>query len=140
MRSLIKIFSSLLCRKFLLLGCLLVTIHSGSYSQEYLKNISNALNQGDASAVSAYFDKTVDITFSEESNTYSKKQAEIILQKFFSKVEPKQFQKFKSGDSKYNNTYYSIGRLSTSNGDYKIYLFFLQKKGIYYLKEMRFEK
>ena len=90
--------------------------------------------------MSVYFDNSIDLTFSDETNTYSKKQAEIILQKFFSKVEPKSFNSKRSGESKYNNSKFSIGFLSTSNGEYKVYIFFIQKGKNYYIKEMRFEK
>jgi len=110
------------------------------FSQESLKNISTSFKQGNAKTMSAYFDAFIDLTFSDETNTYSKKQAELILQKFFSKVEPTNFESKRSGNSKYNNTKFSIGSLSTSNGEYKVYMFFIQKNNIYYLKEIRFEK
>ena len=57
--------------------------------QEFLKNIEDAIKIGNAKKICAYSDKYIDLTFSENTNTYSKKQAEIIIQKFFSKVEPK---------------------------------------------------
>lgn len=111
-----------------------------AFSQDYLKTISIAFREGNAQKVSAYFDKTVDLTFSDETNSYSKKQAEQILHKFFSKIEPKEFTNQRVGDSKYNNTRFCIGTLYSSKGDYKVYMFFLNRNGNYYLKELRFEK
>jgi hypothetical protein len=39
-----------------------------------------------------------------------------------------------------NNTRFSIGKLYTSGGEYRVYMFFVYKSGQYYLKELRFEK
>jgi hypothetical protein len=111
----------------------------GVYAQVYFNNIAQAFKQGDAKALSAYFDQTVDLTFSEETNTYSKKHAEQILHKFFAKIEPQDFTQ-RSGDSKYNKSKYSIGILKSSKGTYKVYLFFIYRGEKGYLRELRFEK
>lgn len=109
------------------------------FGQDYIKTITIAFQKGDAKAMSAYFDKTVDLTFSEETNTYSKKHAEQVLSKFFAKIEPNDFTQ-RSGDSKYNNSKYSIGILKSSKGEYKVYMFFIHRNDMNYLKELRFEK
>lgn len=108
--------------------------------QEYLKQITQGFRSGNAATVAQYFDKTVDLSFSDETNSYSRKQAEQILQKFFTKIEPREFRNQRIGDSKYNNTRFCIGTLSSSKGDYKVYMFFLNRNGSYYLKELRFER
>ena len=89
--------------------------------------------------MSVYFDQTIDLTFSEETNSYSKKHAEQILNKFFAKIEPRDFTQ-RSGDSRYNKSKYSIGVLKSSKGDYKVYMFFVNRGGNSYLRELRFEK
>lgn len=139
MKSFIDIFSSLLNRKALLLILLLALKGLDIRSQNYLNDIKIAFKQGDAEAMSKYFDKTVDITFSEETNTYSKKHAEQILSNFFAKIEPQDYTQ-RSGDSRYNDSKYSIGKLKSSKGEYKVYLFFINRNGSSYLKELRFEK
>lgn len=139
MKSFIDIFSSLLNRKALLLILLLALKGLDIRSQNYLNDIRIAFKQGDAEAMSKYFDKTVDITFSEETNTYSKKHAEQILSNFFAKIEPQDYTQ-RSGDSRYNDSKYSIGKLKSSKGEYKVYLFFINRNGSSYLKELRFEK
>lgn len=109
------------------------------FAQDYFRNITQAFKEGDAKAMSLYFDQNVDLTFSEETNTYSKKHAEQILNKFFAKIEPRDFTQ-RSGDSKYNKSKYSIGILKSSKGDYKVYMFFINRGGTSFLKELRFEK
>ncbi|MBL7766140.1 MAG: DUF4783 domain-containing protein [Chitinophagaceae bacterium] len=109
-------------------------------AQDFLSTIGLALKQGKASAVAVYFDQTVDLSFSDKSDTYSKKQAELILQKFLVKVETKNYFNLQVGTSEYNHTKYSIGTLVTGNGNYKVYMLFVPRGGHYHLKELRFEK
>lgn len=134
-----KIFTRLLCRTVFLTGFFVVLCYTG-FSQEFLKNIEKAIRQGKAKDMSVYFDKYIDVSFSEKANTYSKKQAEVIIQKFFTKVEPKDLLNVNKGSSHSNNTFYYIGSLSTGNGNYQIYMFFMVRNNTYVLKELRFEK
>jgi hypothetical protein len=135
-----QIFFIALCRKIFFTGLLLVYSSSSLYSQEFIKNIEKAIKLGKAKDIALYFDKYIDLSFSEKTNTYSKKQAEVIVQKFFTKVEPKDFTKINKGTSYANNTIYYIGTLETSNGQYQVYMFFVIRNATYYLKEIRFEK
>ena len=105
-----------------------------------ITEILNAIKQGDAKTLSTNFDKQIDLTFSDKTTTYSKKQAELIIQKFFSKVEPRNFSDLQTGKSNFNNSNYAIGNMSTSNGVYKVYMFFVQKNGMFVMRELRFEK
>ncbi|HPI53413.1 MAG TPA: DUF4783 domain-containing protein [Chitinophagaceae bacterium] len=109
-------------------------------AQAFIVNISNGLKEGKAETISTYFDNTIDLSFSDVTNTYSKKQAEVVLQRFLSKIEPKSYLNNQKGNSAYNNSKFCIGTLATSNGNYKVYMFFILRKDIYYLKELRFEK
>lgn len=135
-----QIFFTALCRKIFFTGLILVLSSNLLYSQEFIKNIEKAIKQGRAKDIGLYFDKYIDLSFSEKTNTYSKKQAEVIVQKFFTKVEPKDFVKINKGTSYANNTIYYIGTLETNNGQYQVYMFFVIRNATYYLKEIRFEK
>ena len=119
---------------------MLLATNQKALSQEFLKNIEHGFKVGNARKICVYFDKYIDVTFSENTKTYSKKQAEVIIQKFFSKVVPKDFSKINKGISHTNNTIYYIGTLTASNGTYQVYMFFLIRNATYYLKELRFEK
>ena len=90
--------------------------------------------------MSAYFDKQIDLTFPDKTTTYSKKQAEFILQKFFSKVEPSNYITNHGGKSTSNGTEFSLGDMTTRNGVYKVYMFFMKRNGVYVMRELRFEK
>ncbi len=135
-----KIFSDLLFRKVFLMVLLLVFLQANLYSQDYMSTISTAMKQGDTRTIAVYFDNTIDLTFSDHTNTYSKKQALVIIQNFFNKIEPRDYIPQQRGKSQSNNTKFNIGSLYTSNGIYKVYMLFIVKKGLYFLKELRFEK
>lgn len=135
-----KISFSLPLRIFLLAGSLVFCLSLSTYAQNYLLNAGNAIRQGDAKALSACFDQRLDLTFSDKTTTCSRKQAELIIRKFFSKVEPTNFTNAQQGDSHNNNTKFLIGNMTTGNGVYKVYIFFIQRKGTYVIRELRFEK
>mgnify|MGYP001627218714 CR=1 FL=1 len=111
-----------------------------AFALDNQKEITDGLKFGNAKKMSTYFDNSVDITFSQHTSTYSKRQAEIILQKFFSKVEPNGFYNQRSGISHYNKSLFIIGNLTTSGGEYKVYMLLIEKSGEYFLREIRFEK
>lgn len=135
-----KIFSDLLIRKKFLTILLLIFMQINLVAQDYLSTISTALKKGDTRNMGVFLDKTVDLTFADNTNTYSKKQALVIIQNFLNKIEPKDYIPLQRGKSQSNNTKFNIGNLYTSNGIYKVYLLFIIKKGNYLLKELRFEK
>lgn len=109
-------------------------------AQEYINEIGGALKVGNSKVLANYFESEVDLTFSDKTNNYSKKQAVIILDRFFSKENPKIYQWMQQGASKTSNTKFSIGKLTTSTNTYKVYVFFIQKNNRYYIRELRFEK
>lgn len=130
----------LLNKKLLCIGTFLLIVSNATFAQEFLKNVEDAFKKGNAKPLSQYFDKFVDITFSENVVTYGNKQAQQVVQKFFNKVEPKNITRIQKGYSHSNNTLYYMGELSTTQGTFQVYLFFVIKNATYYLKEIRFEK
>lgn len=98
------------------------------------------MKHGNAKNLEVYFDHNIDLALADKTAHYSRKQAEAIIQKFFTKVEPKDFTRVNKGTSHANNTIYYIGTLSTSNGPYQVYMFFVLRNATYVLKELRFEK
>lgn len=126
--------------KYFLLSLLSLLWAVSVQAQEFLNNIDRALKQGNAKSLEVYFDNNIDLSFSEKTVSYPRKQAEAAIQKFFTKVEPKDFTKVNKGTSHANNTIYYIGTLSTSNGPYQVYMFFVIKNATYVMKELRFEK
>lgn len=110
-------------------------------AQNSLTIAETNLDKGNLNGLSKILYNSVDITFTNQSKTYSKAQAEIILKKFFSKNEPTSFKIKYKGESMSNNTLYAIGDLVSRNAVFKVYLFFIPGSGDkYLLREIRFEK
>jgi hypothetical protein len=133
-------FSLKKCVRLVLTFGIVFTYTQVVSAQQNLTEIGVALKSGNASDLALHFDQRVDLSFLEKTNTYSKKQAQLVLQKFFAKIEPNNYTTNQKGTSSFNNTKYCIGRLITSYGEYKVYMFFILKNEKYFLKELRFEK
>ena len=135
-----NIFPSFSIRKAVLLGVLPVFISLFAYAQSCSNEIIAAMKSGDARRLSSFFDKHIELTFPDKTYSSCKKDAEVTIQKFFAKVEPINFVNVKHGCSASNNTKFEIGNMTTSNGVYKVYMFFVKKGNSYVINELRFEK
>ena len=107
------------------------------------KGLSEAMGQGDASTMSEYFHQSLEMSILEQDYECSKNQATRIMESFFKKHKPTGFTVSFEGTKEQSK--YAIGTLSTSDGTYRVNLFFISKEGlrlIYYLsieKESQYE-
>ena len=109
-----------------------------SFSQKSVDDISNALKTGNAPGLSAYFHATIDLTIIQKQGTYSKSQAEQVVQNFFSSNKPSNFTVDHKGTSG-EGSQYIIGTLSTSTGEYRVYVYFKNLNGTELIQTLRFE-
>lgn len=112
-------------------------------SQTVPADLVSALGRGDATAMSAWFHQSLEMSILEEEYETSKNQATRILQNFFKNQEPTGFAVSFEGTKEQSK--YAIGTLSTSKGKFRVNMFFLDKDNkrlIYYLsieKETQYE-
>jgi len=112
-------------------------------SQTVPAGLAKAIGQGDATAMSVWFHQSLEMTILEEEYETSKNQASRILESFFKSHAPTGFSISFEGTKEQSK--YAIGTLSTSNGNFRVNIFFLDKEGkrlIYYLsieKESQYE-
>ena len=112
-------------------------------SQTVPADLVSALGRGDANAMSAWFHQSLEMSILEEEYETSKNQATRILESFFKNNKPTTFSVSFEGTKEQSK--YAIGTLNTSNGNFRVNLFFLDKDGkrlIYYLsieKESQYE-
>lgn len=99
--------------------------------------ILGAIQKGDAEKISQHFDKLVEITVQEKTNSYSKSQAEMVLRDFFVNNNVREFKMIHRGFS--NDAEYCVGILSTSKGDYRTTLLIKYRSGKKVVQELRFE-
>ena len=112
-------------------------------SQTVPADLANSIGQGDATAMSAWFHQSLEMTILEEEYETSKNQASRILESFFKNHTPTGFTVSFEGTKEQSK--YAIGTLNTANGSFRVNMFFLNKEGkrlIYYLsieKESQYE-
>ena len=123
-------------KKYILL--LLIVITASSFMRISFTEIITAIKTGDAREVAKYLDNSVEITLSEKSNSYSKRQAELVLRDFFANNPVKGFDVIHQSEN--SSSQYCIGNLNTSNGSFRTTIFVKQKGDKQLIQELRFEK
>ena len=119
----------------LLLGSILL-LSSFSY-QNGMDEVIGALRTGNSSQLSGYFDKNVELTLPDKSDSYSKAQAQLIIKDFFGNNGVKGFELKHKGDSP--SGHFCIGTLQTSAGNFRTNVFMKIKNGKEVVKEIRFQ-
>jgi hypothetical protein len=123
--------------KYFLLPAALLVLTSSFITQSF-DDVVKAIKAGDASEVSKYFDNTIEITFPEKSNSYSKTQARLVLHDFFSSNTVRDFEILHKSDN--SGSQYCIGNLKTVNGTFRTTIFMKQKGSIEVIQSLSFEK
>ncbi|UAY51696.1 DUF4783 domain-containing protein [Ferruginibacter albus] len=123
-------------KKFTLLLPIII-LFSSFVSLTSIDDIVVALNTGNVSKLTKYFDTNIELCTPEKSNNYSKSQAELVLKDFFSNNNVKSFAIIHKGENA--GSQYCIGMLQTSTGVYRTTVFMKLRGGSQYLQELRFE-
>jgi hypothetical protein len=123
--------------KKLLLFVIIAGLFS-SFTAISFTEILDAIKSGDAKEIAKYFDNTVEITFSEKGNSYSKRQGELVLHDFFKLNSVKNFEVIHKSENA--SSQYCIGNLITNNGLFRTTIYMKQKGGKEVVQEIRFEK
>ena len=95
------------------------------------QDIITAFRNGNAQILSNFFNKNIELVILDKEDIYSKAQAQLILQDFFSKHKPLKFDILHKGGKE--NSKYSIGKLKTKQGNFRVY-FLIKNKKIYQLR------
>lgn len=123
--------------KSFILSSLLFFSLSSFLSLSFTEVIS-AIESGNASQVTKFFDNTVEITLPGKSNSYSKSQAELVLHDFFLSNQVKSFEVIHKSDNA--GSQYCIGNLNTSSGVFRTTIYMKQKGDKLVVQELRFER
>ena len=121
--------------------CSLILVNLQGQSLTPLESIGQLIRLGDSKKIGAYLDKSVEITIENNQKLYSKAQAEQILDRFFEKNTPKQFDLIHKSKVKEGKSEYGIGELYTiSNKKYRTYFYIVLVKEHYLIRELNFEQ
>jgi hypothetical protein len=125
-------------KRLLTYGLVILLISLCSFIAADVNEVVSAIKSGSVSQLSKYIDNTIEITFTDRSNTYSKSQAELVLKDFFNQNEVTGFEVVHKGDNP--GVQFLTGTLDTRNGEYRTTIFMKQKGDKQLLQELRFEK
>jgi len=102
-----------------------------------MDDIISALRNGNANELVKYVDDNIEISLPGKSDSYSRSQALVILQDFFSNNGVKTFEvKFK-GDN--GGSQYCVGTLQTRSGNFRTTFLLTNRNGKQFVKEIRFQ-
>jgi hypothetical protein len=102
-----------------------------------LEDVISALRTGNATELAKYVDDNIEITLPDKSDSYSRAQAIIILQDFFTSNGVKGFSVTHQGDN--GGSQFCVGTLQTRSGNYRTTVFMKTKNGKQLVKEIRFQ-
>jgi hypothetical protein len=102
-----------------------------------LDEVIQALRSGNASELAKYVDDNIEISLPDKSDSYSRSQALMVLQDFFSNNGVRSFEVKHKGDNSGN--LFCIGILHTKAGSYRTTVFMKSRNGRQLVKEIRFQ-
>jgi len=100
--------------------------------------VIDALRTGNTSALSAYFNSSIELAILDQEDIYSKQQAELIIKDFFAKHVPSSFIILHKGGKE--GSQYAIGNLVTSSGTFRVTLWIKLTQNKPYIHQLRFEE
>jgi hypothetical protein len=130
--------NNLYMKKIVTLACAAVFIISSAFTQANgVDDVIGALRSGNATELSKYLDANVELSLPSKTDNYSRQQAVVILQDFFSNNGIKSFETKHRGDN--GGSQFCIGTLITKSGNYRTTFFMTEKGGKQLVKEIRFQ-
>ncbi len=102
-----------------------------------LDDVINALKSGNATELAKYIDANIELSLPAKTDNYSRQQATMILQDFFSTNGVKTFDVKHQGDN--SDSQFCIGTLITRSGNFRTTIFMTSKNGKQLVKEIRFQ-
>ena len=128
--------------RIVLFSYLLISFLYGiSQNKNGLNEIATIIRSGNASQIAKFMDSSIEITIGETQKLYSKAQAEQVLERFFEKNNPKQFNLIHRSNVKEGKSKYGIGELhTTANKKFRTYFYVVLKNKKYLIRELNFEE
>lgn len=107
-------------------------------AQNNLEKVSALLNSGDINSLSEQFDEKIEVSVLED-DSYTKAEAENMLNNFFSDKSVSEYVAIHKGNSG-ENAYYQIGELRSGQESYRTYFYTKFIDGNYLVQEFRIER
>ena len=108
------------------------------FGQKVPDPVVKAFQQGNIEVLSEFFNVRLQVNISDHEYMCSKAQAKEIMREFFNNNKPASFSIIFEGGKEDSN--FSIGKLITNNGNYRVNVFFRKFDGVYLIHLLRIEK
>jgi hypothetical protein len=106
--------------------------------QDETDSIIAALKAGNAKELSKYFSANIELKLLDKEDVYSKAQAEVILNDFFTKNVPSAYTKLHEGGKE--GAKFVIGNLITSGGTFRVYFLLKTENSKSCIQQLRIEQ
>lgn len=103
-----------------------------------LDDVISALRSGNATELARYIGDNVEISLPDKSDRYSRAQATMVLQDFFSNNGVKSFELKHKGDN--GGDQFCIGTLVTRTGSFRTTVYLSSRNGQQLVREIRFQQ
>lgn len=113
---------------------------SFSISAQSIEQVASAVKASDVEMISSYFDEELEVCVHEVEDIFDKATAKTTLTSFFQSHKPLSFKKIHEGSSKSKDSSYFIGRLKTSDGEFRVYVYCKNYSGNYKIQEFRIDQ
>jgi hypothetical protein len=125
-------------KKIVTLTCAALFFIATAFTQaSAIDDVISALRNGNATELSKYIDNNIELSMPSKTDNYSRQQAVVILQDFFSTNGAKGFEVKHKGEN--GGSKFCIGTLSTRSGLFRTTFFLTEKNGRQLIKEIRFQ-
>jgi hypothetical protein len=123
---------------------LLLFMGVNSFGQNTVNEVKNqsiaALKQGDANLFTSFFNNPIDINLPYNDDSYSKTQAQVIVQKFLLQYKIDTFEVKQTGNST-DGSVFIIGLYKAKNGQiFRVYLLIKKQSSSAFIHLLEFEE
>ena len=101
------------------------------------QRITTAIRNGDAKALSGFFNKQVELTFDDRGDLMTRAEAERMLESFFKTNKVISYTPSHSGKAPDHSGSYTLGNLRTENRHFRIFIKFRPGLGLDSIREVR---
>ena len=102
-------------------------------------DVTSALGKGDVATLANHLAEKVELSIGDKEEFLLKAEVVSRLNAFYSTHPAKGYKAMHSGNSKTNESNYTIGELLTDSGNFRIYIYFTQEGGKRTIAELRIE-
>jgi hypothetical protein len=125
-------------QKFITLICAILFLALTAFKPSSgLEDVISALRSGNATELSKHIDENIEISIPDKTDSYSRAQALMVLQDFFSTNEVNGFEVKHKGENGGNQ--FCIGILKTKKGNFRTTIFMKTRNGKSIVREIQFQ-